>query len=78
MDIERRTPSDRRQHDSGPPKGCFERRKHAERRLPAAEEADISADDFAKYFGSPTKISNTNDYLLDQAAAVLDRVRDNY
>jgi hypothetical protein len=78
MSIERRTPSDRRQRDSGPPRGGIERRRHAERRLPTAAEAEISADEFEKYFGSVAKATNTNDYLLDQAAEVFDRVRDGY
>lgn len=78
MVIEHRANAERRQQDSGPPKGCFERRHHAERRLPVAGEATLSDDDFAKFFGSTVKSSNTNDYLLDQAAEVLDRVRDGY
>lgn len=78
MSIERRTRSDRRQCDSGPPCGCIERRRQAERRLPAADEAEISADDFEKYFGSAVKPTIANDHLLDQAAGVFDRVRDGY
>lgn len=78
MDSERRARRDRRQHDSGPPKEWRDRRRHTERRLPAAEETEISADDFAMYFGSGTKIANNNDHLLDQASEVFDRARDRY
>jgi len=78
MDIERRTQSERRQFDLGPPSKCNERRKHTERRLPVAVETEVSAADFAAYFGAAAKVATTNDYLLDQAADVLDRVRDRY
>lgn len=75
---ERRTRTDRRVVDMGPPPGWSERRKTAERRLPTAEEAALSADDFARYFGSAQLQPNNNDYQLDLAAEVLDRVRDNF
>lgn len=78
MSIERRTRSDRRERDSGPPCGCIERRRQAERRLPAADEAEISAADFEKYFGSATKPTIANGHLSDQAADVFDRARDGY
>lgn len=78
MGIERRTRSERRQFDLGPPSNCIERRKHTERRLPVAVETEVSAADFAAYFGTAAKASTANDYLLDQAAEVLDRVRDRY
>jgi hypothetical protein len=50
--MEQRSGQERRGRDTGPPKGCFDRRRHAERRLPVAEEAALSDDDFAKYFGN--------------------------
>jgi len=71
----RRNLSDRRLRDYGPPAGCVERRKHAERRLPVTDELELSADDFTKLFGSVAKLTNS-DYQLDAAAQVLDRVRD--
>lgn len=71
----RRTRSDRRQLDFGPPAGCCERRKHAERRLPVAEEAEMSAEDFARLFGSVAKFGNA-DYQFDAASQVYDRVND--
>lgn len=49
--VERRADQERRQFDAGPPPGCDERRRCAERRLPRAEETEISADEFTKYFG---------------------------
>lgn len=52
MDIERRIPGDRRKQDIGPPSGLADRRRQAERRLPAAEETELSADEFARYFGA--------------------------
>ncbi|WP_265950036.1 hypothetical protein [Dechloromonas sp. A34] len=76
MGIERRIRVERRQFDFGPPCNCLERRKRTERRLPIAEETEVSAADFAAYFGTAAKVSTANDYLLDQAAEVLDRVRD--
>lgn len=78
MGIERRIRSERRQFDFGPPGNCAERRKRTERRLPVAEETEISAADFAAYFGTAAKAPTADDYLLDQAAEVLDRVRERY
>lgn len=76
MDIDRRGRAERRRIDAGPPNGVCERRKHAERRLPDAVDAELSADDFAKYFGASAKIVANTDYQFDQAAEVFDRVRD--
>lgn len=78
MGIERRTRAERRQFDFGPPSNCAERRKRTERRLPIAEETAVSAADFAAYFATAAKAPTANDYLLDQAAEVLDRVRERY
>jgi hypothetical protein len=79
MSSERRAQSDRRQRDVGPPDGWGERRRRTERRLPAAEEAAMSADEFARLFGAAIARSATNDDpLLDQAADVLSRARDRY
>lgn len=71
----RRIRSDRRLRDYGPPTGCCERRKHAERRLPVAEEAELSAEDFAQLFGGVAKLGNA-DYQLDVAAQVFDRINE--
>ena len=71
----RRNRSDRRQRDYGPPSGCCERRKHAERRLPVAEEAELSDADFAALFGSVAKLGNA-DYQLDAAARVFDKINE--
>lgn len=49
--MENRTGSQRRHWYMGSPKGCFERRRKAERRLLVAEEAALSYDDFSKYLG---------------------------
>lgn len=76
--VERRTRKDPRQLDSGPPSGCFDRRRRAERRLPTAEESLISDTDWDRYFGTTAGASNSSDVMLDHAAEVLDRVRDRY
>ncbi|MBI2275723.1 MAG: hypothetical protein HYU74_00080 [Dechloromonas sp.] len=78
MGIERRTRSERRQFDFGPPSNSLERRKRTERRLPVAEETEISVADFAAYFGAAARPSTASDHLLDQAAEILDRVRNRY
>jgi|GEM_PF-5619677 len=58
MGIERRTLDDRRQRDIGPPDGLADRRRQAERRLPAAEETELSADEFARYFGAIARMAD--------------------
>ncbi|MFZ2973625.1 MAG: hypothetical protein WA049_13385 [Ferribacterium limneticum] len=77
MSNERRGRPERRGRDIGPPSGCFDRRRTVERRLPEAAEAELSADDFAKFFGSVNK-ANGNTDQLDLAAEVFERVRDRY
>ena len=69
--------NDRRQRDYGPPSGCIERRKQAERRLPAAVVAQISAEDFEKFFGSVGKAASS-DHQIERAAENFGRVRDGY
>lgn len=73
--VERRSRTDRRQFDAGPPRGCFERRRRAERRLPTAEENAISDADWERYFGAAGQASETPDAVLDHAADDLDKVR---
>ncbi len=58
--IERRTSTERRVDDNGPPSGCGERRKRAERRLPVVEESKLSADDFVRYFAANADGENVN------------------
>ena len=72
MSEERRMRTDRRASDIGPPDGWLERR------LSAAEEAELSPEDFVKYFGAFAKVTTNTDYQLNQAAEVFDRVRDGY
>lgn len=76
--VERRTRSDRRQFDSGPPRGCFERRRRAERRLPSTEESTISDAEWERYFGAAGATSTTADSAHEQAAEVLDKVHRRY
>lgn len=73
MDIERRKQGDRRQRDIGPPHGWGERRQRAERRLPAAEEAALSADDFARYFGNSARNVAPLNAQLEEVADILGR-----
>lgn len=78
--MEKRKGSDRRKIDLGPPKGCFERRKKPERRLHVPEEAELSDEDFVKLFGGAAmaSIRVATPLAVEQAAEVLDRVRDRF
>ena len=70
---ERRAARERRHVDAGPPKGCCERRRRADRRLSTAEEVQMSADDFERFFGSAKAASGaTREH--DAAAEVFGRV----
>jgi len=73
---DRRARADRRTRDIGPPNGWLERRKHVERRLSAAEEAELTPEEFVAYFGATAKVAINVDHQLELAAEVLDRVRD--
>lgn len=50
--------SNRRQRDCGPTSGCTQRCKHAERPLPVAEEAELSAMDFTTATGQEWKLTS--------------------
>ncbi|MBS1144304.1 MAG: hypothetical protein H6R14_1710 [Proteobacteria bacterium] len=77
MSIERRGRPERRRRDVGPPKGCIERRRSVERRLPEAAEAELSPDEFAQFFGAiKIKKAPENHELLEKAADIFDRARD--
>lgn len=76
--VERRARNERRLLDFGPPNGWLERRRHVERRLSASEEAELSPDEFVKYFGASTKIATNTDHQIELAAEVFDRVRGRY
>lgn len=78
MQIEQRKNNDRRQQDSGVPRGWCERRRNVERRLPDTQIMELSDHDFEKYFGSTAKISNKIDHQVEFAAEVLERVRENF
>lgn len=76
-DNERRSPSDRRNDDSGPPNGWKDRRRRTERRIPAIEEQTISEDEWLLYFGSGS--APTTPELApaaEIAATVFDKIRD--
>ncbi|MBU2434719.1 MAG: hypothetical protein KJ716_13895 [Gammaproteobacteria bacterium] len=78
MNRDRRGTPERRGRDTGPPSGCFERRRGVERRLPAAVEAMLSAEDFAKFFGPVGARSPDTNHQLDLAADIFERARDRY
>ncbi len=48
----RAAPTDRRIEDIGPPSGWRERRKRVERRIPETREIEVTADEWATYFGA--------------------------
>jgi len=74
--IERRQRNERRHSEYGPPKGCCERRRRTERRLPELVEATISDSDWEKLFGQTAATSTNRGDALDQAAEVFGRARD--
>ena len=74
MDNERRSQTDRRRRDAGPPRGWMDRRRNSERRLPQAIENDLSADEFERYFGKAMLVAESNAKAMDEAAEVLDRI----
>lgn len=76
VSMERRQRSERRHGDCGPPKGCCERRRRTERRLPELVEATISDSEWEKFFGRTTDVSTNRGDPLDQAAEVFGRARD--
>jgi hypothetical protein len=69
---------DRRQLEMGPPAGWGERRRRVERRLPVAEETEVSAEDWERFFGAAARTAqpDRNIITFDLAAEVFDRVRD--
>jgi hypothetical protein len=64
---------DRRIKDAGPPDGWRDRRRQVERRIPAAEEVEMSAEDWETYFVKPAKKTTQQEH--EAAADVLGRVR---
>lgn len=77
MNKDRRVRVDRRLRDVGPPGGCCERRRRAERRLAYVEDAALSEDEFASYFGSLAR-DGSQSSQFDEASEVLARARDRY
>lgn len=78
MNMDRRARVDRRLRDVGPPGGCCERRRRAERRLAYAEDAALSAEEFASYFGAVARNGGNQSGQFDEASEVLARARDRY
>jgi len=79
MDMDRRARVDRRLRDIGPPSGCCERRRRVERRLAYVEDAALSDEEFASYFGSVVRgHSSSQSHQFDEASEVLARARDGY
>ena len=75
---DRRVKKDRRGRDIGPPPDWNDRRHRVERRLPTAEVTEMSAEDFAMYFGNMPAARQIDNYLLDKAAEVFDSTRTLY
>jgi hypothetical protein len=71
------TRTERRLDDLGPPQGWKERRRHPERRLPAAEEIAVSDSEWESYFGASMRISirEASGEQIEVAADVFSRVR---
>ena len=64
---------DRRNEDVGPPDGWRERRRHVERRIPTAQEVEVSAEDWEAYFVTPAKKTTQQEH--EATADVFERVR---
>ena len=75
-ELERRLRAEQRVIDLGPPKGCCERRKKAERRMPSLQEAAMSDEEWQLYFGTKAQPAANHDEKTEQAADVFDRARD--
>jgi hypothetical protein len=75
---DRRKAKDRRGRDVGPPPDWNDRRHNVERRLPTAEETEMSAEEFAMYFGVLPAAPKKDEYLLDKAVEVFGAVRSRY
>ena len=65
---------DRRFEDAGPPAGWRERRMHVERRIPTAEEVEMTDSQWATYFGTSSEEAE-REYEKTTAADVFDRAR---
>ena len=74
---DRRAHNEQRLHDAGPPRGCCERRRRAERRLPAIEENVISDAEWEKFFGGHSRASSDTKQF-EQAAEIFDRARNSH
>ena len=70
--IDRRARNEQRLHHAGPPRGCCERRRRAERRLPAIEENLISDAEWEMFFGGHLRASSDTKQF-EQAAEIFDR-----
>ena len=75
---DRRARDDQRLVDTGPPRGCCERRRRAERRLPSIEESTISDAEWERLFGSHLRDQTASNPLLDQAAEIFDRAKNSH
>jgi hypothetical protein len=62
----------------GPPANWDDRRKKVERRLPLAEVTEMSAEDFAMYFGALPSAPKAINLPLELATDVFDPARSRY
>lgn len=65
---------DRRLEDAGPPEGWRERRRQVERRIPRAEEVEMTDSQWTTYFGTSSEEAE-REYEKTAAADVFDRAR---
>lgn len=80
----RRSTTDRRIRDYGPPAGWRDRRRTTERRIPNVEEQVISEEEWLLYFGTTTTSTKTTVTVVtshiekheEHSANILGRARD--
>lgn len=70
-----RAAQDRRDDDCGPPSGWKERRRKAERRIPAVEETDMTEAEWLSYFGSEKSAETPSTETHEIAAEILGKAR---
>jgi len=76
---ERRDSDDRRQEESGPPRGWKDRRRRTERRMPEINEHVVSEAEWLAYFGAGREVAspaNSPIIASESSADIFDRVRD--
>lgn len=70
-----RAAQDRRSQDKGPPSGWKERRRTAERRIPAVEETSMTEAEWLSYFGATKPVTAPAIETHEIAAEILGKAR---